>query len=69
MYKTAQPDKPEIFRSNIMHIIKIMYARCSPANGVSTLTWWWGLSAPETLSYAGGSVAIGRVTHAGQVKG
>jgi hypothetical protein len=20
-----------------------------PTNGVSTLSWWWGLSAPETL--------------------
>jgi hypothetical protein len=34
---------------------------------VSTLSWWWGLTAPE--SYAGDSVATGRVTHAGQVKG
>jgi hypothetical protein len=21
----------------------------TPTNGVSTLSWWWGLSAPETL--------------------
>jgi hypothetical protein len=39
----------------------------SPTYGVSTLMWWWSLSAPE--SYAGGGVATGRVTHAGQVKG
>jgi hypothetical protein len=38
-----------------------------PTDGVSALSWWWGLRAPETLSYTGGSVATGRATHAGQV--
>jgi hypothetical protein len=33
---------------------------------ILTLSWWWGFSAPET--YAGGSVATGRATQAGQVE-
>jgi hypothetical protein len=42
----------------------------SPTDGVSTLSLWWGLSAPgDPESYAGGSVATGRATHVGQVKG
>jgi hypothetical protein len=36
-----------------------------PTDGVSTLSWWWGLSTPET--YASSSVAPGRVTQAGEV--
>jgi hypothetical protein len=39
----------------------------TPTNGISTLSWWWGLRAPQ--SYAAGSVATDRATHAGQVKG
>jgi hypothetical protein len=23
--------------------------KMSPTNGISTLSWWWGLRAPETL--------------------
>jgi hypothetical protein len=38
-----------------------------PTDAIPTLSWWWGLS--ETLSDAGGSVATGRATQAGQVKG
>jgi hypothetical protein len=40
-----------------------------PTDGVSTLAWWWGLSASrDPESYAGGSVTTGSATHAGQVK-
>jgi hypothetical protein len=38
----------------------------TPTDGASTLSWWWDLSAPE--SYADGSIATGRIAHAGQVK-
>ena len=34
----------------------------------STLSWWWDLRDPMISSYAGGSVATGRVSQAGQVK-
>jgi hypothetical protein len=44
-----------------------MYVYWYPTDGVSTLSWWWDLSAPEC--YAGGGVATGRAIHAGQVKG
>jgi hypothetical protein len=48
-------------------IYEYIYIYMCPTNSISTLSWWWGLRAPE--SYAGGSIATGRATHAGQVKG
>jgi hypothetical protein len=36
------------FCSINFHIANIAALRlCSPIDGVSTLSWWWGLSAPE----------------------
>jgi hypothetical protein len=29
--------------------IYMMVSGFVPTDGVSTLSWWWGLSAPETL--------------------
>jgi hypothetical protein len=59
----------EIFKyaKYILNELISIYSMKIPTDGVSNLSWWWGLSAPE--SYAGGSVATGRATHAGQVKG
>jgi hypothetical protein len=36
---------------------------------ISTLSYRWGLCGYNPLNYAGGSVASGSVSHAGQVKG
>jgi hypothetical protein len=41
----------------------------TPTDGVSTLSWWWVECSRDSESYAGGSVATGRSTHAGKVKG
>jgi hypothetical protein len=30
-------------------IIIILLTQIYPTNGISTLSWWWGLRAPETL--------------------
>jgi hypothetical protein len=61
---------PAINRTKIVQSIDTNltdYISSRPTDGASTLLWWWDLSAPE--SYAGGSVATGRATHARQVKG
>jgi hypothetical protein len=42
----------------------------NPTNAIPTLSWWGGVECSwDHESYAGGSVATGRATQAGQVEG
>jgi hypothetical protein len=45
---------PIMSQMNPVHTIppyffKIYFNIIRPTNGISTLSWWWGLRAPETL--------------------
>jgi hypothetical protein len=43
------PKGPEVFQNEVLRRISGPNVKEVPADGVSTLSWWWGLSAPETL--------------------